>query len=56
MEYILDTWADGSLDAEERRPSEHQIVGDAVVPTDAKYSSGFRLLEPLLTYDVSMKI
>lgn len=43
----------GSLDTGERCPKGDLVVGDAVLPTDAKDFSALRFLGPLQTFDVS---
>lgn len=44
---------DSTFDSEKRCPREDLIGGDAIHPTDSKYSLELRLLGPLQTFDVS---
>lgn len=44
---------DGTFDSEERCPREDLVVGDAIHPTDSKYSLELRLLGPLQMFEVS---
>lgn len=46
---------DVSFAPAQRSPRENLIFGDAVLSTDARYTSELRLLEPLQTFDTNSR-